>query len=151
MGGGGGGRGGEQTTNRDAKTARGIKFFASDESAILKKWTLKRSTQAESTATVYRLADVKSSNDDYKSSRLSRILSSERHVQRLLDVLPEEYVNPLDSSLDNDCLYNLSSGIAIDTELTDRILMTQKGLEKSLILLLWKTDSSLQVTKFIIQ
>ena len=72
----------EQTINRDASTAGGIKFFASDESAIL-KWTLNRSAQAESTAVLYRLADVKSSNEDYISNRPSRILSSERHVQRL--------------------------------------------------------------------
>ena len=65
--------------------------------------------------------------------------------------LSEEYVNPLDSSLDADCLYNLSSGAAIDTELANQILMTQKGLEKSLILLSSRTDLSLQATKFIIQ
>ena len=68
---------------------------------------------------------MKSSNKDYKSNRPSRILSSERHVQRLLYVLSEEYVNPLDSSLDTDSLYNLSSGVAIDTEPADRNLLTQ--------------------------
>ena len=36
----------------------------------------------------------------------------------------------MDSSLDTDCLYNLSSGVATDTEVADRILMTQKSLEK---------------------
>ena len=67
-------RGRGQTINRDVKTAGRIKFFVSDESAIL-KWTLNRSAQAVSTAALYRLADVKSSNEDYKSNRPSRILS----------------------------------------------------------------------------
>ena len=74
-------KGGADKINRDAKTAGGVKFFASDESATL-KWTLNRSAQAESTAPLYRLADVKRSNEEYKSNRSSRIFGSERDVQR---------------------------------------------------------------------
>ncbi len=37
---------GEQTINRDAKVSGGIKFFASDENAVM-KWTLNRAVQAK--------------------------------------------------------------------------------------------------------
>ena len=60
---------GEQTINRDAKTAGDIKFFASDQNAIL-KWTLNCSAQAENTAALYRLADVKKSDKEYKANIL---------------------------------------------------------------------------------
>ena len=60
---------GEQTINRDAKTAGGIKFFASDQNAIL-RWTLNCSAQAENTAALYRLADVKKSDEEYKANVL---------------------------------------------------------------------------------
>ena len=112
---------GEQTINRDAKTAGGIKFFASDQNAIL-KWTLNRSAQAENTAALYRLADVKNSDEEYKANRPSSILASERRVDRIIEVLSCEYVNPLDPVLENECLYNLSSGVAVDSELADQIL-----------------------------
>ena len=75
--------------------------------------------------------------------------------KKVLHVLSEEYVNPFDSSLDTDCLYKLSSGVAIDTKLADQILMTERSGEESsresLILLLWRTNLSLQATKFMIQ
>ena len=77
----------------------------------------------------HRLADVKSSNEDYKSNRTSRILSLERHVQRLSHVffVLSEYVNHFDI----DCLYSLSTGVAIDTELVDRILMPERSGKES--------------------
>ena len=56
----------EQTINRDAKTSGGIKYFASDPSAIL-KLTLNRSAQAKNTEALYHLANIKSSELVYKS------------------------------------------------------------------------------------
>ena len=120
---------GEQTINRDAKTAGGIKVFASDQNAIL-KWTLNRSAQAENTATLYGLADVKNSDEEYKANRPSSILASERRVDRILEVLSCEYVNPFDPVLENECLYNLSSGVAVDSELSDQILSIKESGEE---------------------
>ena len=120
----------EQTINRDAKTAGGIKFFASDRNAIL-KWTLNRSAQAENTAALYRLADVKNSDEEYKANRpSSSILASERCVDRIIEVLSCEYVNPFDPVLENECLYNLSSGVAVDSELADQILSIKESGEE---------------------
>ena len=120
---------GEQTINRDAKTAGGIKFFASDQNAIL-KWTLNRSAQAGNTAALYRLVDVKNSDEEYKANRPSSILASERRVDRIIEVLSCEYVNPFDPVLENECLYNLRSGVAVDSELSDQILSIKESGEE---------------------
>ena len=94
------------------------------------KWTLNRSAQAENTAALYRLADVKNSDEEYKANRPSSILASERRVDRIIEVLSCEYVNPFDPVLENECLYNLSSGVAVDSELADQILSIEESSEE---------------------
>ena len=66
----------------------GIKYFASDENAIL-KWTLNRSMQAMNTKALMELADVKSSEEGYKSNRPSQILKSEKLVEAIVSVMTE--------------------------------------------------------------
>ena len=105
---------GEQTINRNAKISGGIKCFASDEDAILKR-TLNRSMQA------MEFADVKSSEEGYKSNRPSQILKSEKVVEAVMSVIIEEYMNPFDKSLYKSRLYNLSSRIQLDLEATSEI------------------------------
>ena len=56
---------GEQTINRDAKVAGGIKYFASDQNAIL-KWTLNHAAQVKNTEELYNIASLSSSEDIYK-------------------------------------------------------------------------------------
>ena len=62
--------------------------------------------------------------------------------KKVLHVLSEEYVNPFDSSLDTDCLYKLSSGVTIDTELADQILMTERSGEESSSIIDWTAMKS---------
>ena len=111
---------GEQTINKDAKVSGGIKYFASDENAIL-KWTLNRPMEAKNTNALMELADVKSSDEAYKSNRPSQILKSEKFVENIMNVMTEEYINPFDESLEKDCLYNLSSGIQVESEIAYEI------------------------------
>eukprot|EP00112_Aurelia_sp_Birch-Aquarium-sp1_P005855 Seg1662.2 transcript_id=Seg1662.2/GoldUCD/mRNA.D3Y31 product="hypothetical protein" protein_id=Seg1662.2/GoldUCD/D3Y31 len=111
---------GEQTINKDAKVSGGIKYFASDENAIL-KWTLNRPVQAKNTNALMVLADVKSSDEGYKSNRPSQILKSEKFVENIMNVMTEEYINPFDDSLEKDCLYNLSSGIQVELGIATEI------------------------------
>ena len=73
---------GEQTINKDAKVAGGIKYFASDENAIL-KWTLNRPAQAKSTDALMLLADVNTSEEGYKSNRPSSIIKPKIMYKRL--------------------------------------------------------------------
>ncbi|KAG1652172.1 hypothetical protein GQR58_026483 [Nymphon striatum] len=111
---------GEQTINKDAKVSGGIKYFASDENAIL-KWTLNRPAQAKNTNALMALADVNSSDEGYKSNRPSQILKSEKFVENIMNVMTEEYINPFDESLEKDCLYNLSSGIQVELGIANEI------------------------------
>ena len=119
---------GAQTINRDAKVAGGIKYFASDQNAIL-KWTLNRAAQAKNTEKLYNIAGVRSSEDMYKMIRPSEVLKSERLVTKLENVITKEYLNPFDASLDPSCLYNLSSGVPVDHDLC-RSIINLKRLEK---------------------
>ena len=116
---------GEQTINRDAKVAGGIKYFASDSNSIL-KWTLNRAAQAKNTEALYDLAEIKRSDDIYKHNRPSQIIKSEESVVKIHNVTTQEYLNPFDPAIDVNQLYNLSSGMPLDGEITESILTIWK-------------------------
>ena len=86
---------GEQTINRDAKTAGGIKAFASDKSSVL-KWCLNRSEQAQNTKSLFDACGLNITSELYKPCRPSQILFSESLVTNVIHVLNNEYVNPFD-------------------------------------------------------
>jgi hypothetical protein len=102
----------EQTINRDAKSAGGIKIFANDSNAIL-KWTLNRSEEGKNKAKLFEMAGMSLSNEVYKSLRPSEILKSESYTTSVFNMLSKEYLNPFDVELDASFLYNLSSGTPI--------------------------------------
>lgn len=54
--------------------------------------------------------------------RPSQVKLSEIFVRNIIAVITEEYINPFDPSLNKDFLYNLSSGIPTDTNISDDIL-----------------------------
>ena len=120
---------GEQTINRDAKVSGGIKYFASASNSIL-KWTLNRAAQARNTEALYDLADVKRIDDIYKHNRPSVIIKSEKSIAKLHKVITEEYLNPFDPNMDASQLYNVSSGMPIEAEVSESILAVRKKGEK---------------------
>ena len=112
---------GEQTLNRDAKIAGGIKCFSNDPKSVL-KWTLNRSEEAKNKAELLKLVALNETSIISKGLRPSKILNSEKKV-RFLEVLNLEYINPFDQNLDSE-LHNLSSGVALPPEVSDNILST---------------------------
>ena len=112
---------GEQTINRDAKTSGGIQSFASNNDSIL-TWTLNRSYQAENTQALYEMAGIKRGTEDYKCTRPSQIIKSEHRVTKLKEILGNEFLNPFDSSLEHEYLFNIGSGIPVDKDLAEAIL-----------------------------
>ncbi|CAB4006805.1 Hypothetical predicted protein [Paramuricea clavata] len=113
---------GEQTINRDAKTAGpGIKSFANDSNAIL-KWTLNCSEEAQNKAKLFEMAGMSLSNEVYKSLRPSEILKSESYTTNVFNTLNKEYLNPFDAELHTSFLYNLSSGTQIEVDISEEIL-----------------------------
>ena len=117
---------GEQTLNKDAKSYIGIKYFASNESSVL-KWTLNQAKQAENTKALAGLGEEQTM---YKPLQLSQILKSKSSVQSLVRVMETEYVNPFDSSLDKSKLYHLTSGTPIAADTATGILnLSERGTE----------------------
>ena len=57
-----------------------------------------------------------------KRNRLHEIIKSERFISKLHDVITKEYLNPFDAGIDASQLYNLSSGMPVETVLGDSIL-----------------------------
>ena len=53
--------------------------------------------------------------------RPSSIVSSEARVQKLVQVLQQNLINPFDVSLNKDELYNLSSGCPVSKDVCDKI------------------------------
>ena len=64
-------------SSESCPTSGGIKYFATDPSAIL-KWTLNQSAQAKNTEALYDLANIKSSELVYRCLRPSSIIKSEK-------------------------------------------------------------------------
>lgn len=82
----------EQTINKDA----------------ILKWTLNRPVQAKNTNALMTLADVKCSEEGYKSNRPSQILKSEKFVENIMNVMTEEYINPFEDSLEKIVFTNIA-------------------------------------------
>ena len=68
------------------------------------------------------MADLNHANDDYKASRPSQILKSEKHVKNLIKVLTNDFVNSFDTDIDNNKLFNLSSGVPVEASIAEDII-----------------------------
>ena len=76
------------------------------------------------------MANLSNAQSIYKQLRPSNILKSEKIVAETVRVLDEEYRNPFGVTLDESCLYNLSSGEALPVDIADDITKCySKGLE----------------------
>ena len=71
------------------------------------------------------MADINHANDEYKATRPSQILKSEKYVTDLVEILKNDFVNPFNSNIDKDKLHNLSSGIPVNDDLAEDILQTK--------------------------
>ena len=77
------------------------------------------------------MAGIKRSTEDYKCTRPSEIIKSERRVAKVKEVLANEFLNPFDPTLDQEYVFNIGSGIPVDQGLADRILATKQRGEDS--------------------
>ena len=72
------------------------------------------------------MAGVKRSTEDYKCTRSSEIIKSERRVTKVKEVLANEFSNSFDPTLDQEYLSNIGSGIPVDQGSADGILATKE-------------------------
>ena len=82
-----------------------IKSFAANPDAV-RKWCLNRADQAENVNALKETATIYSSSEKYKPLRPSQILISEKLVAEVIRVLEEEYVNPFNNLVTEDCWFN---------------------------------------------
>ena len=68
------------------------------------------------------MAVVWSSSDVYKALRSSQIINSEDKVSWLVQILGNDYVNPVSVTLEETKLFSLGSGVAVEDDLTDKTL-----------------------------
>ena len=76
------------------------------------------------------LANVNTFEEGYNSNRPSSIIKTENYVQKVINVLTDEYINPFASSLDKEYLYNLSSGLPVESEIATGILRIKETGEE---------------------
>ena len=92
------------------------------------KWCLNRSDIAKTTLELKKMTGTSKSCYNYKPMRPSEILSSEKHVTKIIQVLKGKYINPFDVGLEE--LYNLSSGEMVDDTFATKILSVRKDGEE---------------------
>ena len=68
------------------------------------------------------MAGFSSSGDFYKALRPSQIIKSEDKVSQLVQILENGYINPFSLTLEATKLFSLSSAVAVEEELADKIL-----------------------------
>ena len=96
----------------------GLKAFAADNNSITKSY-LNRWERAKNTNALKQMAGVTSSADIYKV--LWPIIKSEDYVSRLGQIFENDYINPISVTFASTKLFNLSSGVATEDDLADKL------------------------------
>ena len=81
------------------------------------------------TQALYEMAGIKRSTEDYKCTRPSEIIKSERRVAKVKEVLANEFLNPFDPTLGQEYLFNIVSDIPVKQGLADGNLATKERRE----------------------
>ena len=117
---------GEQMFMRSAKTAGGIKNFATQTSTY-EKWVLTRPFAAQFVNALRSDTGLdKTTNNPRKCLRESEIKKSEERVQKVTHVLENEFINPFSSDLEHDKLYNLASGKPVADDIASSLLTLEE-------------------------
>ena len=103
------------------KLIGGIKSFASSKITVA-KWCLNRGDQAKNTSSLKELAEIEKVKEVNKSLRTSQISSSEKKVQKVMEVLLDGYINPFRMDLDKAKSLNLISGTPVDDAVAEILL-----------------------------
>ena len=77
---------GEQTINRDGKTAGGIKLLSVKSENVM-KWCLNRAKQAKNKGALEDLCGLGNGGSTYKPARPIQFMKSEKLVKSVMDVL----------------------------------------------------------------
>ena len=113
---------GEQTFMRSAKTAGGIKNFATQTNTY-EKWVLSRPFAAQFVNGLRNdTGPDKTTNNPRRCLREVEIKKFEERVQKITYLLENQFINPLSTDLERDKLYNLASGKPMRDDIADSLL-----------------------------
>ena len=93
------------------------------------KWCLNRPHQTKTAADLNALTGMQCNDEIYKPLRKSEIEKEEKKICNLINVLQDEYLNPFSPRLEQDVLFNLSSGVPAQGNVEDLLNIRAKGKE----------------------
>ena len=100
----------------------GIKNFSTQDNTY-EKWVLSRQCQAEYVAALKEVTGMdKCSQNPRKCLRSSETKIYEMHVQRVKDILTEEFINLFSKEMDKTKLYNITSETYTSNDISECLL-----------------------------
>ena len=91
------------------------------------KWCLNRPKQAEMMRELLDFAGMSDQSAKYKPLRELQVKRSEMYVDKIIKVLEEKYINPFGVDVDQDSVYNLSSGMQFQGNVDDLLEIQTHG------------------------
>ena len=112
---------------KNAKIIGGVTGFSYKQETVT-KWVLTRPFQTRFLEAMFQLGgNSRTTSNPRKCLRYSEIRRSNEMVGKVMDVIITQFINPFDESLDNDKLYSLVSGGAVNESISDSLLSAQKN------------------------
>ena len=113
---------GEQTFQKNSKTAGGIKSFV-QQHCTYEKWVMSRPGQADYVSAVKEQTGLCGAMDNpRKCLQPGQITKHEQAVQNIMQVLKNDFLNPFSKDLQPSELYNVASGKPASAAVRDCLL-----------------------------
>ena len=107
---------------KSSKTASGIKNYINQDSTY-EKWVITKPFHAKYVGALLTYANLnKQENDPRKCLRESQIKKSEEHVLDIVNVMKTNFLNPFNTDLYHNKLYNLASGCLLPEDMSKDLL-----------------------------
>ena len=91
------------------------------------KWCLNRPHQAKNFDSLLCFVDLNKTSEVYKPLREFEIKKSEHIVSSIINVLETEYLKPFSPLLDENKLYNISSGVSKEEGVDELLAVYEVG------------------------
>ena len=123
---------GEQTYMKNAKTAGGITQFAVKPETVAKR-VLSRPFQTRFVEALFDMCGKsRTMSDPRKCLRVSEVRRSNSMVEKVMDVITKQFINPFETDLDKDNLYSLISGIPVDEVIVECLLSISQNEQEAM-------------------
>ena len=132
----------EMTLNKDTKSSGGTTGFSTNINAV-RRWELSASYRSAIRGCMQQHVMYAPQNYQHKDLRISRIRQDEKHIQAVISILTDTFINPFN----NQTLVSISTGIQTTDRVTQDMLkardLGQKSMEAFLTDRLCNSESSI--------